>query len=381
MNNNKTRNLQSDIIRFLRFPLILGVLYRHAQASNIIVQGQDLALNQNFYFLDLCQRLFCDTFGNIRMPLFFFISGLLFFRNYTESSVGFYKKQWRKRFDSLLLPYLFWNASLILIYLIAQQTPGLSGLFSGRSTPVLAYGWRDLLDAFGITSYRPVSLQFWFVRDLIVASVLAPVIAFLVRKTAFLPVMIFYLLRIIRPEWHTEGICFFSMGAYFSLYSIDILEFSRKYSIVINTLFITYTVIYVFVPQSSIGTDFIYMSIPLGVFAVFDGCRRLLSRYKVSNIWFQLSDMSFFLFAIHELLLSFLKKILYLIFTPRHEAMLILFFLLPPLLVTLFAWYSYQHLIPLLPNYIKKAMGIRPSPVSTLNREVVEKSPILSTPS
>lgn len=379
--SRNTANLQSDIIRFLRFPLILGVLYRHAQMSKIIVQGQNLAIDESFFYLDLLQRALSDLFGGIRVPIFFFIAGMLFFRNYTTPSSAFYKKQWRKRVDSLLIPYVFWNSALILFYLIAQSTPLLNGLFSGRFTQITAYGWKDFLDAFGITTYRPVSFHFWFVRDLMFVSLLTPFIAFSLRKAGLWPIFVCFCLWIFQPALHAESLCFFSLGAYFSIKGVNVLEFCRKYRILFSILFVGYNLLYLIFPESSIIDYVVYLSIPAGIFFVFDLCGGLLSKYKVHNNWFILSDMSFFLFAIHEPFLSFLKKVLYLVFRPQSEGMLILIFLLPPLFITACAWYCYRYLVPYLHPYIKQAMGIRPSPVSTINREAVEKSPKLSTQS
>lgn len=175
--------------------------------------------------------------------------------------------------------------------------------------------------------------------------------------------------------------CFFSLGAYFSIACIDLLSFCNRYRYLFNTLFGAYCVLYLFFPQNAILGYIGYFSVPGGIFSLFYLTSQLLKKIRVPQKWYLLSDMSFFLFAVHEPFLSFLKKGLYITLQPQSEWLLIALFLLPPLFIVVCAYYSYQHIVPYLPTILKQAMGLRPSPVLSVSREVVGKSPKLSTPS
>lgn len=378
--------LQSDTIRFLRFPLILGVLFAHASASELVVQGQHIGLNDSYFYLELIERLFADLLGGVRVPFFFFVAGLLFFRKYKQSENNFYKQQFQKRIHSLFIPYLFWNFLLILLFLIAQSTPILRELFSGNNTKIADYGIHDFITAFGIGSRFPINFQFWFLRDLLALTLSAPLLAYLIRKTKLLPIALFFMGWILETTVADKHLmmasyCFFSLGAYFSIQQIDVLAFSHRYRHLINTLFLGYCALYVAFPTSPAIEYTAHVSILAGIFSLFNLTSELLKRIHVPQKWYLLSDMSFFLFAIHEPFLGFLKKALFITLQPQQEWMLITLFLLPPLFITACAYISYQHVVPYLPTKLKQVMGLRPSPATILNREVAGRSPKLSTPS
>ena len=71
---NLSEKLQSDTITWLRFPLIVGVVFIH---DNITL-GQNSEIINPFWF-DCVIRLFSDVFPRVCVPLFFIISGFLFF--------------------------------------------------------------------------------------------------------------------------------------------------------------------------------------------------------------------------------------------------------------------------------------------------------------
>lgn len=60
------------------------------------------------------------------VPMFFFISGFLFFLKKDT-----YTSKWKKRFHSLVIPYIIWCAIGFLIPFFFQQIMGLGHLFKG----------------------------------------------------------------------------------------------------------------------------------------------------------------------------------------------------------------------------------------------------------
>ncbi len=108
--------------------------------------------------------------GQIAVPGFFCMSGYLFFRNCgTDSLPGreFYLGKWKKRVRTLVIPYLLWNLIYYCIYLAAGRAQ--------LNLPVV-------LEAVLNYKFNPV---FWYLRELILLTVLTPLIFLLLKEKRF----------------------------------------------------------------------------------------------------------------------------------------------------------------------------------------------------
>ena len=95
----------SRSIETLRFPLILFIICLHCYTStSTVTRGHDT------YFRLIYP--FSLWMGETGVPAFFFISGLLFF--YSKKT---YIQKIKSRFQTLLIPYLFFNALILCGYL------------------------------------------------------------------------------------------------------------------------------------------------------------------------------------------------------------------------------------------------------------------------
>ena len=107
MTNDNTYTLRlSEAITWLRFPLIFLIILLHCY-STVGLPG-----NHGMYFRILYP--FSLWLGETGVPGFFFISGFLFF----FSKKSFHLKL-QTRYQTLLVPYLLWNALLLALYIVA----------------------------------------------------------------------------------------------------------------------------------------------------------------------------------------------------------------------------------------------------------------------
>ena len=60
---------------------------------------------------------------DIAVPMFFVISGYLFFQNYTPQKLI---SKWKSRLFSVLIPYLIWNGLAYLFYVLLNAIPFVS---------------------------------------------------------------------------------------------------------------------------------------------------------------------------------------------------------------------------------------------------------------
>ena len=114
------------------------------------------------------------------VPLFFFISGYLYFNNIPlrgENSYSFsvWKQKSKNRVRSLLIPYLSWNLLVLLLFFIGQQIVGNSDALSKDGYKLVAdYSVIDYLKAFYAidSTGMPVDGPLWFIRDLFIVSII-----------------------------------------------------------------------------------------------------------------------------------------------------------------------------------------------------------------
>ena len=157
----------------LRFPLIVLIVYLHATGytANFADGSRTLA---NAEIVAGVQAI-TGSIARVAVPLFFMISGFLFFRG-AAFSTAIYRAKLRSRVKSLLIPFLFWNLALFALVAVGQHVPGLAPFFNGQTPPLTTMSPFQMVDAvIGITRY-PTAYQFWFIRDLMVLVVLSPLL-------------------------------------------------------------------------------------------------------------------------------------------------------------------------------------------------------------
>src|ERR1035437_2513196 len=88
----------SDKIKLLSFILIIFVLYIHSGFHSNEIEGM--------YLNDFIQKYVSGKIGRLAVPLFFVISGYLYFLN-TGNGLVTIKRKMESRIRSLLFPYIF----------------------------------------------------------------------------------------------------------------------------------------------------------------------------------------------------------------------------------------------------------------------------------
>ena len=114
--NNKEKlqsTLQSDVISFLRFPLIIGIVLIH-----IYINTQQVEIHP---YYSATRHILSDIIARIAVPIFFLFSGFLFFYQTGNFNKDIYTTKLKKRFKTLLVPYLFWNGTTIFIIMLTLK--------------------------------------------------------------------------------------------------------------------------------------------------------------------------------------------------------------------------------------------------------------------
>ena len=253
---------------------------------------------------------------------------------------------------SLAIPYFLWNLLAIFYFYAVHR------LFSNYIDPnynnIEQYGLKVILQAFWTgTDGNPIAYQFWFIRDLFMMSLLAPLFYVVMKgHIGYFIVCIIslnYIFSIYSPLW-LQSISWFGIGAFIGINKIDILAFLRSTK---GLVIIAYAL---FVIMSLFDNRFVGISYYLGVFASFD-IARILNAHgkKMPKI---LSDSAFFSYAFHGCTIMAVTRLLYKAL-PHNDIALSSVFLLAPLIMISISVSLYSLMKITMPNILNILIGRR----------------------
>ena len=118
----KVSELQSKTISFIRFPLIILIVYIHNQGMGTSLSEVSISW-ASFSDIDaynLLRVLITDVIARAAVPAFFILSGYLFFFGKTSFSREIWLIALKKRFWTLFVPFVLWNIIAACLACIAD---------------------------------------------------------------------------------------------------------------------------------------------------------------------------------------------------------------------------------------------------------------------
>ena len=228
----------SDTIKFARFPLAVMVVLIHATLIYEQKNGIPYIKETGTPIYCAIDFLFRQSICALAVPLYFFISGMLFFWNIEKLNLEIFKKKIKSRIFSLFIPYLCWNLLIVAYIFIVQQL--FPGLMSAKNKLVSDYSTIDFLNCFWNMSLVnkgggnfPIDGPLWFIRDLMIMNLLSPLVYFVLARTkkwgaiSLLVIWGFDLLGTFGN--FASAILFYSFGAYWGITKLNILEKTEKF--------------------------------------------------------------------------------------------------------------------------------------------------------
>ena len=361
-NRNREDELLGKTIAFLRFPLSVAVVLLHSSVIDSLVGG-----GYNGY---LFVSGFFYIITQIAVPSFFFFSGFLFFHKMNGFTFCVYTQKLKKRIDTLVIPYVFWNLFVAVLYLMIQTI--IPGMMSGKNKLLVDYSISDWLWMFwdtnrispAFTAHLPLNGPLWFVRDLIVVVIGTPLVYFLIRRL-HICIVIFLGLLWIGDLWVDitgfSSMClfFFSAGAYFGIKRLSFLMVKRLD--VVCLIFYLY-IASVFVESLFQGKPWISylhnVGVLLGMFSLFNICAYFINKRKLNVNLFP-AGSSFFIYAFHIMPLLFMIKLLIRLIQPHSNIELIVLYFVCPLTVVYIGLEFYKLLNKYFPYFMAIITGGR----------------------
>lgn len=328
----------SKTIMFLRLPLIVAVVFIHTNLGDVMIDGVLLADEEHFPIYGLLRHIITNELARIAVPLFFFISGFLFFYH-SDFSFKTYGQKLKKRIRTLLIPYLFWNIVVLVLSLLTQLF--FSSMTSGRNKLITDYDWLDWLNLFwNHRDGMPICYQFWFIRDLMVVILFTPIIYYVIKYCKMFGVLAFggfwlFNLWFGVPGFSITAFFFFSFGAWFSINRRNFTVDFRSMRWTATFVYLALVVLNTWLWHCKItGYSCIHqIGIVVGLVAVVSWTAYGITKNNLPVNAF-LAGSSFFVYAYHGMPVAFAVKYWVKFFSPISEEMMLLgYFLIPFLIV------------------------------------------------
>ncbi len=330
----------SQAIDYLRLPLMGGVVFIHCILHNVVVNGTQLVSSEHLLY-NIVHHLLTDEIARIAVPLFFFFSGYLFFSSGLLFTRMEYLNKLKKRARTLLIPYLFWNIVVVVLFLALQLF--LPQLTSGANKPILDYTFSDWVNT--MWSIRegeyPINIPLWFIRDLFMMIILSPIFHVFLRYSKNWGIVLLGILWLSNiqtyPGFSLAAIFFFTFGGWFRMYGHDFALEAMKIRSAVGSLYvlllITNTALWyhhaevVHAYMHNLGI-LVGMATTIGWTAYGLASGRLHTNTTLSN-------SSFFIYAYHGIWIALLCK-LWVKFIPVSTGTLLLgYFLLPLVIISI----------------------------------------------
>lgn len=332
--------LQSKTISFLRFPLTVGVIFIHFDLIEhpFTYHGVTYGLDRPSWYVFLI-NFFSEVLPQVAVPLFFIISGYLFFRGAEAFDGTAYRRKLLKRGRTLLVPYVLWN---LVAYLFHALYLFLSGAALGE---YLVSPLRIFHNANGGSIPYPFDLPMWYVRELMVMVVFSPLVYWLVRRlggwiVGLLGAAYFVWQPLVTPEgsWGvllSQAAFFFTWGAWFAIRGENFVGAFRRLPFM-PMVYLPVSVADALTRGEACNLYIHQSGVVVGVVAVVALVAWLLERGRV-RVSPTLAASSFFVYAFHTSVLFEVSKAVFVLFRLGDgiASMLVLYVATPLLCATL----------------------------------------------
>ena len=327
--NGRGNLSQFEVISQLRFPLIVLVTYAHSYGA-VAADYSLLASDWNTY--EFLKLLISQTLVKVAVPVFFIISGYLFFANVDVLDSRVYFKKIRRRFWTLLVPYVVWN------FLMAVKMGHIDWnafwiYYAKAGVQIDWFGNMQLMTA-------PCNMPLWFLRDLIIVSLLSPIIYIGVSRWGswlLATLTVFYLSGICAfiPGLSAYAVYFFSFGAFFGIRKINFVAVARRAELPVYVLSVCLGVAMMLTYRTTIFSSLMLCFRIVGAFAAFALASRILSATS-RRLPRLVVQSSYFIYLAHYVLfLSFIDTAFFHFFGVSTAACSVHYLLCPLIKVVL----------------------------------------------
>ena len=338
---------QSTLIKAMRFPLIVLVVYAHSRG---FILPQTSNPFDGWHLFHFFSEMISNNFCKIAVCWFFVFAGYFFFLNLPQQ--GLTRKwligKWERRIWTLLIPYLIWNLLYVFIYTIKNYIFSKLGILQA-DIPFWSVGFSPVY--WFITG--PMNYPLWFMRDLMMMTLLSPLVYVIFKHTPLSVGIIILSCLLILPfetkilTW--RGYFFFSLGSFLGIKKINILSLCRKFKWPAAILAFILLIIASLYNDAPFHSWLLRAFFPFGMISFMNLCDVLINKESRCDRLCKLSAAVFFIYAAHEIyILGWSKGLLLRIFGESLVGTWIRYLFVPVVVVgvCLALFYFFNRIMP-----------------------------------
>lgn len=297
---------------WVSFLLSILVFFIHSNfAKDSVGDSLISVINQKtFYF-------FSRSITQFAVPMFFMLSGISFFKEYSNNK---YRRKIKSRIFTLIIPYLVWNTVWLLWKIFCSYSFLSKFTNADNRYPI------TLISILKGIFFHGCNGPFWFIFDLIIFSLAAPLV-FLVVKNKYVSLSVICILSVLAlfgihiPTslfYYPNSIIFYIIGATVGYHYFDFIskKSSGKTQILSVIILLTYVLLKNIVPQKyHIDNYFIQVIVfTICSFALWNIVDMFIENIKPRAIY----SRSFAIYAMHLNVALIVLKVLS-ILLPQSE--------------------------------------------------------------
>jgi succinoglycan biosynthesis protein ExoH len=207
----------SELIRALRLIMVMGLVLVHFGRFPGEALSPFSGVVDATYFYSASVNSFFTYFFLSAVPVLSMISGyLLCYQGKPDFS-----KTFRRKFTTLIFPALSWTSFWFLFAFILFLASDFSSKINFYQDVFNDLSIMDFFNGIIGITHSPLAIQFWFIHDLVLSILLAPLLYPLLKRFSVFPIIILIALWLM--EWQPPGffnlkvLSFFTVGLYFAI--------------------------------------------------------------------------------------------------------------------------------------------------------------------
>lgn len=273
--------------------------------------------------------------AGLAVPLFYFISGLLFFKNvnYLDDCISGMKKRVR----TLLIPYVLGNLFYVACFLLLFILPMSASYVNDNIVSNISLD--NPLESLLYVFVKPAGFHLWFLRDLIAYAAISPLLFWSYRKMPWITLIaLFVLFGGIR----SCGITYFYLGGLIAMcYGLEKFQAFISHKVLLTTTGILFLgCLMTIIPwgKGIIVSPYLQQTVYLnGVIAVWGGYNYFVSEQdtKLIKCLLKLNPYTFFIYLLHEPVFNVIKKVTLKVVGVSEWSLIILYIVNPFILICL----------------------------------------------
>lgn len=326
----------SDKLRVLSLISIIIVLYIHSGFHADEIEG--MVMN------DRVQEFVSGMMGRCAVPLFYVISGYLFFLRVPEGMKSIYGKM-RKRVGTLVVPYIIGCLFFVGFGVLMTVLPGVSKYMNSSVLLLFSKPIGEILRSifYDAGNGSPCAFQLWFLRDLILIVAISPLWYLCLKHLKWVFVAVVFVLTYFDvPHVPFYSLFWFVLGGQLTKAKIEMGGVSGRIKVAIFGLFLIISIVQLLSPDmlewNLLRIPIIMLGI-IGIWGLYDAFvekKFCLSHHKWLGIACQ---FTFFIYLFHEPTLNIVRKLI-VVMLSKNELGYLTSYLLSPWIFTVCAVFA-----------------------------------------